>query len=274
MFQHFFFTLNNKTLSFLLFRVLSQRFGIALSTAHRCTDLLITLLYRTCGEFIKFPSIQQLAQTAQDFSIYGFPNVVGAVDGTHITIKPPLANKNDYCSRKMQFAINLTATCNAKLEFTSVFTGYSAKAHDARVFKASPLYEKLNVLPRDYHILGDAAYPLQISLMTPYKDYGTGLSLSQALYNYKHSQTRMTIERSFGLLKGRWRKLSYLDCELQSWNKIIMACCVLHNICQKDVTVAHMTNRLPVFNVAPNINPQRKQQMIEEYLTSNDRARE
>ena len=32
-------------------------------------------------------------------------------------------------------------------------------------------------------------------------------------YNYVHSSIRTTIERAFGLLKGRFRRLKYLDKE-------------------------------------------------------------
>lgn len=51
-------------------------------------------------------------------------------------------------------------------------------------------------------------------------------------FNHVLSQTRQTIERAFALLKGRFRRLKYLD--MSRINLIpatILACCVLHNIC-------------------------------------------
>jgi hypothetical protein len=166
-----------------------------MSTVHSRVQIVTDVLYRTCGQYIKFPDIPEMRNISRGFQRYGFPNVICALDGTHISIKPPAAHKNDYCSRKSQFAINLTATCDASLNFTSIFTGYSAKVHDSRVFKASPLFEKLGTVPSQYHILGDAAYALHMAVMTPFKDTGCGLTSSQTVYNYKQSRTRMYIER-------------------------------------------------------------------------------
>lgn len=67
--------------------------------------------------------------------------------------------------------------------------------------------------------------------MVPYKDNGH-LTASQRTYNFKHSSTRQVIERAFGLLKGRWRKLFYLDMLCQKKIvSVIIAACVLHNFC-------------------------------------------
>ena len=67
--------------------------------------------------------------------------------------------------------------------------------------------------------------------MVPYKDNGH-LTASQKTYNYKLSSTRQDIEQAFGLLKGRWRKLFYLDMLCQrKIVSVIVAACVLHNFC-------------------------------------------
>ncbi|TGZ57063.1 Nuclease harbi1 [Temnothorax longispinosus] len=43
---------------------------------------------------------------------------------------------------------------------------------------------------------------------------------------------RQVIERAFALLKGRWRRLKYLDMNRDDVIPFtIIACCVLHNIC-------------------------------------------
>lgn len=56
----------------------------------------------------------------------------------------------------------------------------------------------------------------------------------QTTYNYKLSKTRSIVERSFGLLKGRFRKLKYLDSvKTEFLPTVIMATCVLHNITRR-----------------------------------------
>ena len=84
--------------------------------------------------------------------------------------------------------------------------------------------------PNGQFLLGDAAYPLLNKLLTPFKDNGR-LTREQTYYNYCHSATRMCIERAFGLLKGRFRRLKMIDVEsVERATKLIAAACILHNI--------------------------------------------
>lgn len=72
--------------------------------------------------------------------------------------------------------------------------------------------------------------------MTPYKDNGH-LTEQQKTYNHLHSSTRMVIERAFALLKGRFRRLKYVDIDkVDDIPKIVIVACVLHNVslCNED----------------------------------------
>ena len=52
------------------------------------------------------------------------------------------------------------------------------------------------------------------------------------LFNETLSGARSVIERAFGLLKGRFRRLKSLDMSnVERIPHVILACCVLHNIC-------------------------------------------
>lgn len=103
-----------------------------------------------------------------------------------------------------------------------------------RVFRLSD-FERMctdHNFPHDSHILGDAAYRLTKYIMVPFKDNGH-LSNRQKTFNTRLSSARMIVERSLGLLKGRFR--SILD-TLPMYRtdlipKYIIACCILHNIC-------------------------------------------
>lgn len=54
----------------------------------------------------------------------------------------------------------------------------------------------------------------------------------QTTYNKIHSKTRVKIENSFGLLKGRWRRLKYITVyKVEKASNIVMACYILHNFC-------------------------------------------
>lgn len=68
-------------------------------------------------------------------------------------------------------------------------------------------------------------------MITPFRDNGH-LTLRQKQFNTALSAIRQKVERSFSLLKGRWRKLQYLDhLDLVMAVQIITATCVLHNYC-------------------------------------------
>lgn len=52
------------------------------------------------------------------------------------------------------------------------------------------------------------------------------------MFNTYLSKSRVVIENVFGLLKGRWRCLIYVNTySIKKCIKIITACCVLHNFC-------------------------------------------
>lgn len=67
--------------------------------------------------------------------------------------------------------------------------------------------------------------------MSPFRDNGH-LTGPQINHNGKHARTRQAIERAFGLLKGRWRRLKYVEMEnVSEVPSVVSAACVLHNFC-------------------------------------------
>lgn len=106
--------------------------------------------------------------------------------------------------------------------------------HDMCVFRLSNVENMFTEenFPHDSHILGDAAYRISKHVMVPFKDNGH-LTESQINFNKRLSTARMIVERSLGLLKGRFRSL--LDTlpmrRTDLIPKYIIACCILHNIC-------------------------------------------
>jgi hypothetical protein len=165
--------------------------------------------------------------------INGFPGILGCIDGTYIPIRTPAHKiKSTYVNRHDMPSLTLQAICDAKMRFLDVFTGPPSKVHDARVFKLSFISNMLpNICGNEWHLLGDAAYPLKKYLITPYRDYGN-LTENKRNFNCKLSVCRVKIENAFGLLKGRFRQLMRLDFHtVQRCCNFIIACCTLHNLC-------------------------------------------
>lgn len=104
----------------------------------------------------------------------------------------------------------------------------------------------------DTHIIGDPAYPLKRNLLVAYKNNGR-LTQRQERFNNKLSAARSNIERAFALLKGRFRRLKYLDMHrVDKIPQVIMACCVLHNICLNEGDLFEMQ---PDLSVDTDSNP-------------------
>ena len=128
---------------------------VVLSVVHALNALM--------GQSITFPQTrQEMERIAEGFrQRAGIPGVVGAVDGTHIQSPAPNSlHRSSYINRKGFASIQLQVVCDSKLRFLDICTGYPGSVHDARVYRNSPLSEKVETLPDTYHILGESAYPL------------------------------------------------------------------------------------------------------------------
>lgn len=139
-----------------------------------------------------------------------------------------------------------------------------------RVFRLSRFQDMCTEenFPDDSHLLGDAAYGIQKYIMVPFRNNGH-LTETEIRYNQIHSSARMIVERSLGLLKGRFR--SILDTLPMTRTdliaKYVVACCILHNICllhndMIDVIPIIVNERVFVPNCDP-INAQSKEQGIQ-----------
>lgn len=219
------------------YRSVADRFGVSTSTAWHCVYKIckkLLLLQNHC-KIISFPNDEQSRYlAAENFERRnGFPGILGAIDGSHISIKAPKISPTSYINRKNYHSVLLQGICNHKKKFLDVYAGEAGSIHDACLFRRSQFGQTLvnRQWPQDLHLIGDSAYPLHINLLVPFKDNGH-LTRIQKKYNEKLSQNRVVIEHAFALLKGRFRKLKLLDCtRMDIIPLVIIAACVLHNIC-------------------------------------------
>jgi hypothetical protein len=134
---------------------------------------------------------------------------VSALDGTLIGMTNPgrsIRNAAEhFCARKSMFAMLLMAMCDVDRKFTWWDMSHTARTHDSKAFKGTPLGVRLaaGCLPRPFFTSGDAAFEASNSLVCP----GGGDA-----YNYQQSSSRMPIECAFGMLSMTfgvlWRKLN------------------------------------------------------------------
>ena len=85
------------------------------ATISLCVNEVCNIITNYLGPmFIKYPVTQGEVQSAIDGFLqkFGFPQVIGCIDGTHIPIQQPSKNAHDYFSCKMKSTINCRAICN------------------------------------------------------------------------------------------------------------------------------------------------------------------
>ena len=130
-------------------------------------------------------------------------------------------------------------------------TGFPGSLHDARALRKTSIYRKaylkgenneilshplrqINDVNVRQLILGDGAYPLFPWLIKPYPQ-GPTLTGVKKGFNRKESFARVVAEIAFVILKARWRcLLKRIDTQIANVPDQIIACSVLHNICQEN----------------------------------------
>ena len=138
--------------------------------------------------------------------------------------------KADFIDRTCTSSVNLVAVCDSQKFFFSLMqvtqvqlmTSLYLQIQRLTTNIVSALNSNIN------HLIGDSGVQLAPYLLTPYADRGN-LDVTKNRYNKKLPQIRYIIEQAFSLLKGRIRRLKYLDINTSRIQKIIAAC-VLHNI--------------------------------------------
>uniref|UniRef100_A0A914W3M1 DDE Tnp4 domain-containing protein n=1 Tax=Plectus sambesii TaxID=2011161 RepID=A0A914W3M1_9BILA len=186
-------------------------------------------LARMMNQFIHFPANTQTTKE-RFFDIAHIPNVVGAIDCTHVRVTVPKENQIFYVNRKRYHSINVQEICGPNREFYNIIAKYSGSTHDSRIFAQSAVF-------RDYEagrirgtLVGDAGYACKPYLLTPYDI--PARNRTEGRFNKYHAKKRVCIEQAFGCLKRRFHVL-HGEIRLPDPNKVcavIAACCVLHNI--------------------------------------------
>ncbi|XP_060592355.1 putative nuclease HARBI1 [Ruditapes philippinarum] len=234
-------------------RLVGDSTGLSESSVSRCVITVAKALVSAAKEFIHMPSASQTRVTKEKFyRISKFPNVIGAVDCTHVKIQAPTNNESDFVNRKGFHSINVQMVCDAEFKFLNCVAEWPGCTHDARVFRNSKLCESLENGQYDGLLVGDSAYPCRPFLMTPYNQPSDE---KERKFNSALCRARVLIEQSFGILKRRFPCLQVgLRMLPERAALVTMACVVLHNIAMQRDEPLDDTGEVDIGNDASNVS--------------------
>lgn len=91
-----------------MYRSVCDRFNVGRATALRAVRRVTRALFQVASQYISWPFEERAKIVIRKFEeISGFPQTIGAIDGTHIRIEAPTENAADYINRKGYHSIQL-----------------------------------------------------------------------------------------------------------------------------------------------------------------------
>lgn len=141
-------------------------------------------------------------------------------------------------------SIVLMGVADANYRFLYVDVGAYGSEGDASVFGRSEfgqsVIQNTIQLPENtmigstslpFTFVADDAFPLSERIMKPYSPpRGRRLSDEEKIFNYRLSRARRVVENAFGILTAKFVCLRRtLFCSPERAQKIVSACCILHN---------------------------------------------
>lgn len=236
------------------YRTISSLFGVGKSTVCRCVrDMCHAIVALLRPVYLRYPSDQELEDSAQVFlSHWGFPHCVAAVATLHTSIITPSTNAFDYANPAGWLSVLSQVAVNGRGQFWDVCASFPGGTDPADILQNSTLWATASeggLSPASpplfmgkslrYVLLGEACYPLQSWLMKAYPEErgrrasGAALTEPQQVFNQHLNRALGVTEEALLRLRARWQCLSKRnDCGLDVVPTMILACCILHNICE------------------------------------------
>ncbi|CAA0812986.1 Unknown protein [Striga hermonthica] len=236
-----------------------QRHRHAAETFRRSTEtisnhvhIMITALRTLAPKYIRPPDFTRVPQwIRKNRYLYPyFKDCIGAINGTIIPAWIPEEDHGKYRCRKGHLSQNVMVACDFDCKFTYVLAGWEGSANDARIF-GETLTDPTNTFPwppeGKYYVV-DSAYANVPGFLSPYRGDRYHLPewirsnqtpknarelCSQNIFTTRkrHATVRNVVERSFGILKGKFPIIKGLmpNYTTEFQTDIVIACCVVHN---------------------------------------------
>lgn len=217
-------------------------FGVSPGAVVKTTRRVVKALKRLAPMYIKWPNATERAEMASHAgAVYGFSGCIGATDGTTFPLAyQPALHPWTYYDRKGRYSLNAVVTCDWNCKILSVTQGCTGAAPDSFVQTLADWHRHPGIYlsPGEY-LLGDKGMKYTARVIGPFLRPEC-TTAEHDNFNYQLAKLRVRSEHTIGILKGRWGSLRELRLGIGSdkaygratdW---VLACCVLHNVCQAE----------------------------------------
>ncbi|KAJ1217185.1 hypothetical protein NDU88_004780 [Pleurodeles waltl] len=146
---------------------------------------VLSALLKHMRSYIVFPQVEDLPTVKGDFCALGqIPNIIGAIDGTHVAFVPPAEMNRCTESEKSCDSMNVQIVCLEDQYISHVHAKYPGSVHDAYILRNSSIPYVMGQLQRHrVWLIGDSVYPNLSWLLTPVRNPRTG---AEERYNEAH----------------------------------------------------------------------------------------
>lgn len=229
------------------YRTISELFGVGRSTVCKCVrEVCHSIVVLLKPLYLCPPSEQELEDAAKLFQTrWGFPHCVGVLGSLHVPIIAPSSNTDSYWNSQGWLSVVMQAAVNGLGHFWDVCAGFPGGTEHAAILQNSTLWAQacegglapspprsFMGRPLGYLMLGDAGYPLRSWLLKCYAE-NPQITGSQQTFNRRLLRAHSVLDNAFLRLRARWQCLHKRnDCGLDVIPTMVLACCILHNMCE------------------------------------------
>jgi DDE superfamily endonuclease len=145
-------------------------------------------------------------------------------------------------NRKGFISQNVLGVVDFDMKFLYVSAGWEGSVQDMKVLRAALETGGFRVPSGRYYYLADSGYANSTNFLCPYRNHNYHLAnfdrlpqnnryrSAEDLFNHRHAQLRNVVERTFGVLKKRFKILTVMaPYKYKKQCRIVIACCILHN---------------------------------------------
>ena len=229
--------------------------GSSTSTAHKSFYTFASALQRFKPYIVHMPTREIMEENAREvWNKHHIYNVIGGIDGSHVRMEcltrqmPDGMDKEIFRNRKGWYSLNVLVFGGYDHRIYDLVVNAPGSFHDSAIFRMSMMKPYIRRLYPKVQVLGDSAFALTDTVITPYSGRERNADIDKALFNHRHSKARLEMtEHIYGIWKKRFPIIGQLRQKLENCFVVVETTAILHNlsILWEDILPREMDHDLP-----------------------------